>query len=140
MNQTWIYRPKTSALVSRAARFPLNNAAELVIKFEAWNLVWNLSCQNISQTGILCKIDFNSDFSTEDANDLLKILEVEPEAKLYLHGITSAHKPIEIYTQWSRFAFTANGIDLAFSIISTPDERLYHFYTKKDETVDHGLK
>ncbi len=138
MNQAWIYSPKSGSKTNRSQRHFLKCPVQLVLPFEVWNLSWNLYGQNISQTGILCYIPVTSSESKSEVEDLLKLLEAEPNVQLFLHSPTYAQMPVKLEAEWIRAQWTAVGVDLGFAILSAED-RLYDYISKPSEISINDL-
>ena len=139
VHQPWIYIPQNHTLSKRALRRPIGNDMELVLGFEVWSFSWIAKGCNISQTGLLCRIDLENNFLRKDAENLLKLLEAESTLSIYIHGESPEHKPIAVEAEFVRYVFTDNSVELGFSITSSSDERLHAYYNQVEETLDHDI-
>lgn len=110
------------SLKPRAPRHHADMNISLTIGFESWQIMWPLNLKNISNSGLLAEFSVANPKDAQSANDLLRLLNAEPDVCLQLTPCSQDIFPLSINAGVVRSQKTSRGLELAFGYNEQPDE------------------
>ena len=120
------------SLKQRAQRHRLAVDISLSMGFESWQIMWPLNLINISTTGVLVELPVGNPQDASKANDLLKLLNAEPNIRLQLAPSNQELLPATIDATLIRHQKTSRGLELAFNY-DQQSEELQQIFTNIPE-------
>jgi hypothetical protein len=110
------------SLKQRAQRHRLAVDISLSMGFESWQIMWPMKLINISISGVLVEFPVGNPQDASKANDLLKILNAEPNVRLQLAPSNQELLPATIDAILIRYQKTSRGLELAFNYDDRTEE------------------
>ena len=115
------------SLKERAQRHRLAIDVSLSMDFESWQIMWPMKLINISTSGLLVEFLVGNPQDASKANDLLKLLNAEPNIRLQLAPCNQELLPATIDAILIRHQKTSRGLELAFNYDEQTEELLQIF-------------
>jgi len=115
------------SLKERAQRHRLAIDVSLSMDFESWQIMWPMKLINISTSGLLVEFLVGNPQDASKANDLLKLLNAEPNIRLQLAPCSQELLPVTIDAILIRHQKTSRGLELAFTYDEQTEELLQIF-------------
>lgn len=103
-----------NSLNPRARRHHVTMNLSVTIAFESWQIMWPMKLANLSTSGLLAEFPVANPRDAGNANDLLKLLEAEPNVCLQLDSCSLELLPASIDAVFVRSEKTSRGLELAF--------------------------
>lgn len=110
------------SLKQRAPRHRLSIDISLSMGFESWQIMWPAKLINISTSGVLVEFPVGNPQDASKANDLLKLLNAEPNVRLQLAPCNQELLPATIDAMLIRHQKTSRGLELAFNYDEQTEE------------------
>jgi hypothetical protein len=86
----------------------------LTIGFESWQILWPMKLTNLSTSGLLAEFPVTNHQDARNANDLLRLLNAEPNVRLQLDPCSQDLLPACIDAVLIRSQKTSRGLELGF--------------------------